>query len=50
MKNTEATPTTNKCGTYEQMMARLAAKEAKIEANHKRYLEIMAHYNKAQGR
>lgn len=32
------------------MYARIAAKEARIEAEHQRYLELMAHFDKARGR
>ncbi len=50
MKNTEATRT-NKSSKQQQdeMYARLAAKEATIEANHQRYLGIMRAANAAQG-
>ena len=34
----------------DEMYARLAKKEAEIEAKHQRYLEIMRHFDKAQGR
>ena len=34
----------------DDMYARLAAKEAVMAANHQRYLELMAHFDKAEGK
>ena len=44
MKNTTATKTSKQ--RQDEMYARLAAAEARIEANHQRYLKVMAAFDK----